>query len=53
LEPALRVLTITDALRDLLEREVEAAKVTVVARTPSGTPDDVLAFETVRLATYA
>jgi hypothetical protein len=53
LEPAVRVLTVTDAVRALLEREVEAAKVTVVAHTPPRTPSDVLAFDTVRLATYA
>lgn len=53
LEPALRILTVTDAVRGLLEREVEAAKVTVVARTAGRAPNDVLAFETVRLASYA
>jgi hypothetical protein len=53
LEPALRILTITEPLRDLLERGVEAAKVTVAARTGPGIADNVLAFETVRLATYA
>jgi hypothetical protein len=53
LEPAVRILTVTEALRRLLEREAEAAKVTVIARTPGKVPGDVLAFETVRLATYA
>ena len=53
LEPALRILTVTDAVRDLLGRGVDAAKVTVVAHTAPRTPRDVLAFETVRLATYA
>jgi len=53
LEPALRVLTVTDAVRGLLERELEAAKVTVTTHTAGKTPDDVLAFDTVRLATYA
>src|SRR4051794_25810737 len=53
LEPATRILTVTDAVRLLLEREVEAAKVTVIARTPKRQPADVLAFEKVRLATYA
>lgn len=52
LEPALRILTITEPLRDLLERGVGAAKVTVAARTAPGAADNVLAFETVRLATY-
>jgi tyrosinase len=53
LEPALRILTVTDPVRRLLERGVEAAKVTVVAHTEGRAPSDVLAFETVRLATYA
>lgn len=53
LEPALRVLTVTEAVRGLLEHEVKAAKVTVVAHTAPRAPSDVLAFETVRLATYA
>ncbi|HVY79051.1 MAG TPA: hypothetical protein VG898_11145 [Solirubrobacterales bacterium] len=53
LEPATRIVTVTDALRALLKRDVEAAKVTVIARTAARTPADVLAFETVRLATYA
>jgi tyrosinase len=53
LEPALRVLTVTDAVRGLLERDLDAAKVTVTAHTAGKASDDVLAFETVRLATYA
>jgi tyrosinase len=53
LEPALRVLTVTDAVRGLLERELEAAKVTVTAHTAGRASEDVLAFDTVRLATYA
>lgn len=53
LEPALRILTVTDAVRGLLERGAAEAKVTVTAHTEGRTPDDVLAFETVRLATYA
>jgi hypothetical protein len=53
LEPATRILTVTDAVRALLEREVEAAKVTVVARTAGRATNEVLAFERVRLATYA
>jgi hypothetical protein len=53
LEPAVRILTVTDALRRLHEREVEAARVTVIARTAGRAANDVLAFETVRLATYA
>ena len=53
LEPAVRIVTVTDAVRRLLERETGAAKVTVVARTPGRASNDVLAFERVRLATYA
>jgi hypothetical protein len=53
LEPALRILTVTAAVERLLIREVAAAKVTVISRTPKGQPADVLAFEKVRLATYA
>lgn len=53
LEPALRILTVTDAMQSLLERGVGTAKVTVVAHTEGRTPNDVLAFERVRLATYA
>ena len=53
LEPAARILTVTEAVRRLLEREAQATKVTVIASTPAKEPADVLAFETVRLATYA
>lgn len=53
LEPALRILTVSDAVRDLLQREAGTAKVTVVAQTAKRRPADVLAFETVRLVTYA
>ncbi len=52
LEPAIRILTVTDAVRALLERGREQAVVTVVARA-SGRSNDVLAFDTVRLASYA
>ena len=53
LEPALRVLTVTDAVKGLLERDLDSAKVTLTAHTAGNASDDVLAFETVRLATYA
>jgi hypothetical protein len=53
LEPATRILTVTDSVRTLLERGVDAAKVTAVARTEGRAPNDVLTFEQVRLATYA
>ncbi len=53
LEPALRILTVTDAVRRLLERGVDAAKVTVAAHAAGRASNDVLAFETVRLVSYA
>ncbi|HEY2335418.1 MAG TPA: hypothetical protein VGH58_10480 [Solirubrobacterales bacterium] len=53
LEPALRILTVTEALQELVERGVAEAKVTVTAHTAGRAPNDVLAFETVRLASYA
>lgn len=53
LEPAVRVLTVTDAVTALLKRGVEAAKVSLVARTEVRHPQDVLTFETVRLVSYA
>jgi hypothetical protein len=53
LEPATRILTVTDAVQALLGRGVGEAKVTVIARTAAKRPADVLAFATVRLATYA
>ena len=52
LEPAIRILTVTDAVRSLVERGREQAVVTVVARA-SGRSNEVLAFDTVRLASYA
>lgn len=53
LEPATRVVTVTDTVRGLLERGIPAAKVTVVARAAGQASNEVLAFDTVRLATYA
>ncbi len=53
LEPATRIVTVTDGIRGLLERGVDAAKVTVVAKTEGRTSNDVLAFDRVRLAAYA
>lgn len=53
LEPAVRVLTVTDAVKALLGRDVDAAKVTVNARTADRKDPNVLAFDTIRLATYA
>jgi hypothetical protein len=53
LKPALRILTITDAVKGLLERGLDAAKVTVVAHAAGRASNAVLSFETVRLVTYA
>jgi hypothetical protein len=53
LEPAVRILTVTDAVKSLLERGIDGAKVTVNARSADPRSPSVLAFDTVRLATYA
>jgi tyrosinase len=53
LEPAVRILTVTDAVRALLDRGIDGAKVTVNARSADPRSPEVLAFDTVRLATYA
>jgi tyrosinase len=53
LEPAVRIVTITEPLRALLGQELTAAKVTVVAHTEGKGSDEVLSFRTIRLATYA
>jgi hypothetical protein len=53
LEPAVRILTITEPLRAMLAQGLTATKVTVVAHTEGRASDDVLAFRTIRLATYA
>jgi hypothetical protein len=52
LEPATRILTVTDAVKALLGRGREEAVVTVTALA-TGRSNEVLAFETVRLASYA
>ena len=49
----MRILTVTDALTAMLQKGLTAAKITVVAHTEGRTSDDVLAFSTIRLATYA
>jgi hypothetical protein len=53
LEPATRIVTVTDALTALLQQGLTAAKVTVVAHTEGRASNDVLSFKTIRLATYA
>lgn len=52
LEPAVRILTVTEAVQELIERDLDAAKVTVTAHTEGRASNAVLAFDTVRLATY-
>ncbi len=53
LEPAIRILTVTETVQGLLARDLDAAKVTVTAHTEGRASNSVLAFDTVRLATYA
>jgi hypothetical protein len=53
LEPATRIVTVTDALTAMLAQGLTAAKVTVVAHTEGRASNDVLSFNTIRLATYA
>jgi hypothetical protein len=53
LEPAVRILTVTEAIRRLVEDGKEKAPVTIIVHTEEGEREDVLAFDTVRLATYA
>jgi len=53
LEPAVRILTVTDAIRGLLDEGKDSVRITLIVHTNEGDPDDVLAFDTVRLATYA
>jgi hypothetical protein len=53
LEPATRIVTVTDALTAMLQQGLTTAKVTVVAHTECRASNDVLSFSTIRLATYA
>jgi hypothetical protein len=53
LEPAVRLVTVTEPLKAMLQQGLAAAKVTVVAHTDGRTSDEVLSFRTIRLATYA
>jgi hypothetical protein len=52
LEPATRIVTVTAPLKAMLEQGLEKVKVTVLAHT-EGASDEVLSFQTIRLATYA
>jgi hypothetical protein len=53
LEPATRLVTVTEPLEAMLQEGLDAAKVTVVAHTEGHDTDEVLSFRTIRLATYA
>jgi tyrosinase len=53
LEPAVRIVTVTEPLRAMLQQGLTAAKVTVAAYTEGRASNDVLSFRTIRLATYA
>jgi hypothetical protein len=53
LEPAIRILTVTEPVRRLIAAGAGEATVTVTAHTAGDRSNDVLAFQTVRLATYA
>lgn len=53
LEPAVRILTVTEPLKAMLTQGLTAAKVTVVAHTEGRASDEVLSFRKIRLATYA
>jgi hypothetical protein len=53
LEPAVRILTVTEAIQRLLEAGKTRAAVTIIIHSNEGDRQDVLAFDTVRLATYA
>lgn len=53
LEPATRIVTVTEPVATLVQAGAETVTVTVVAHTPRENANDVLAFETVRLVIYA
>jgi hypothetical protein len=52
LEPAIRVVTVTDAIRAKIAEGAGTVTVTVVAHAIGDHANDVLAFDTVRLAVY-
>jgi hypothetical protein len=53
LEPAIRIVTVTDLIRRLVGEGKQSFTLTVVAHTARDRPNDVLAFDKVRLALYA
>jgi hypothetical protein len=53
LVPAMRVVTVTEAIRERVARKQATTTLTVVAHATAENANDVLAFDTVRLAIYA
>jgi hypothetical protein len=53
LQPAIRIVTVTETIQRLVADRQPTATITVVAHAAADKPNDVLSFETVRLATYA
>lgn len=53
LTPAIRVVTVTDAIHERVRNGARQTTLTVVAHAVGDHPNDVLAFDTVRLAIYA
>jgi tyrosinase len=53
LEPAIRILTNPERLQAILGQKARKLTVTVVAHTPVDRPNDILAYDTMRLITYA
>jgi hypothetical protein len=51
--PAIRIVTVTDSIRELVTAGIDNVVVTVVAHTPGDASNKVLAFDKIRLATYA
>jgi hypothetical protein len=51
LEPATRIVTVTEQIQRLLDADRKRVTVSVVAHA-TGSDNEVLSFETVRLATY-
>jgi tyrosinase len=50
--PQVKIVVVTDAVRNLLAAGKTEVVVTVVAETPGDRPNDVLDFSTIRLLTY-
>lgn len=52
LEPGVQIVTVTDAVRRLLEAGKRKASVDAIAHMPEGNPVKVLSFSHIRLLTY-